>query len=169
MRAVGIIGAFALALGAFAASDGPNIVEKKFPEAPVNMFYFDDAETVILLDPVKGTVFRSEDSGLEWDKVKDIPDGEINYILPNPNDNEVAVAVGIHKKHWITYDQGKSWKRFETKEHPTSDPSQDAVSFHADDNKRILYHAREKCMMFECVGAVRDASARSSRRELMPE
>lgn len=164
MRAIRIIGAFALALGAFAASDGPNIVEKKFPEPPVNMFYFDDAETVILLDPVKGTVFRSEDSGLEWDKIKDIPEGNINYILPNPNDNQVAVAVGIKKKHWITYDQGKSWTKFETREHPTSDPSQDAVSFHADDNKRMLYHAREECMMFECVGKVRDALPPSSRK-----
>ncbi|TID16549.1 vacuolar protein sorting/targeting protein 10 [Venturia nashicola] len=152
MRTIRIIGAFALALGVFAASDGPDIVEKKFPEPPVNMFYFDDAETVILLDPVKGTVFRSENSGLEWDKVKDIPDGNVNYIQPNPHDNQVAVAVGIKKKHWITYDQGKSWTQFETKEHPTSDPSQDAVSFHADDNKRMLYHAREACVIFECVG-----------------
>jgi photosystem II stability/assembly factor-like uncharacterized protein len=154
MRAIRIITALALALGAFAASDGPDISEKKFPEAPVNLFYFDDSETVIVLDPVKGTVYRSTDSGEEWDPIKDIPEGNIDYIVPNPNDNQVAIALGKHRKHWITYDQGKSWRQFETKEHPTQDISQDPVSFHADDNQRILFHAQEECLMFECIGKV---------------
>jgi hypothetical protein len=154
MRGIRIIAAFALALGAFAASDGPDISMKKFTEPAVNLFYFDDSETVIVLDPAKGTVYRSENSGEEWDVVKDIPDGNINYIVPNPNDNTVAIALGIHRKHWITYDQGKSWRAFDTKEHPTQDPGQDPISFHADDNKRMLFHAMEDCLMFECVGKV---------------
>jgi photosystem II stability/assembly factor-like uncharacterized protein len=154
MRAIRIIAVLTLALGVFAASDGPDISQKKFPEPPVNLFYFDDSETVIVLDPVKGTVFRSTDSGHEWDPIEDIPKGNVNYIVPNPNDNQVAIALGTHKKHWITYDQGKSWREFETKDHPTQDPSQDPVSFHADDNKRILFHANEECLMFECIGKV---------------
>ena len=155
MRLLGALAVLGLALGALAA-DGPEISEKKFPAPPVNLFYFDDSETVLVLDPEQNLIYRSTDAGEKWDEVDDIPKGNVEYILPNSHDSQVAIAVGSRKKHWITYDQGKSWRQFETLEHPTADLGKDPFSFHGTDNKRILFHAQEDCLIFDiCVGKVR--------------
>ena len=153
MRLFGVLTALGLALGALAA--GPEISEQKFPAPPVNLFYFDDSEIVMVLDPEHNTLHRSIDAGEKWERVEDIPDGHIDYVIPHQFDNKVAVALGRKKKHWITYDQGKNWKAFETKEHPTGDPSKEPISFHASDSKRMLFHGVEDCFFDSCVGKVR--------------
>jgi photosystem II stability/assembly factor-like uncharacterized protein len=153
MRLLGILVVLSAVLGTSLAADkvGPEISEKKFPAPPINLFYFDDSETVLVLDPETGEVFRSPDAGEEWDKVDDIPKGNVVAIHPHPYDNQVAVALGIHRKHFITYDQGKKWRQFDSKEHP----SDEGLGFHATDSKRILFHTQEDCLIFGmCVGKV---------------
>lgn len=156
MRLLGLLAVLSLAVGSLAADkSGPEISEKKFPAPPVNLFYFDDSETVLVLEPENQIVYISKDAGEEWHEVDDIPKGHVAAIYPNPYDSQVAVAIGLRKKHWITYDQGKNWREFETKYHPTGDRGQDALGFHATDNKRILFHAQEDCLIFGlCVGKV---------------
>jgi photosystem II stability/assembly factor-like uncharacterized protein len=152
MRLLGALAALGLSLGALAA-DGPEISQKKFPAPPINLFYFEDSETVLVLDPDHQTVYRSDDAGEEWETVDEIPQGNVGYILPNPHDSSVAIAMGMRTKHWITYDRGKSWKSFETSEVPTQDRSKEPFSFHAADNKRILFHGQEECLFDNaCVG-----------------
>jgi hypothetical protein len=156
MRLLGVLAVLSLALGSLAADkSGPEISKKKFPGPPVNLFYFDDSETVLVLEPENQIVYISKDAGEEWDKVDDIPKGHVAAIYPNPYDSTVAVAIGISKRHWITYDQGKSWREFTSTDHPTGERGQDALNFHATDNKRILFHAQDDCLIFGlCVGKV---------------
>lgn len=156
MRFLGVLIALSLALLSKAA-DSPGVSIKKFPAPPVNLFYFDDSETVIVLDPKNDIVYRTTDAGEEWDKVDDIPKGNVFQILPHPFDNKVAIAVGKHKKHWITYDQGEKWTKFETREHPSVAGGGEAFSFHGTDNKRILFHSQEECLLGSglCIGKVR--------------
>lgn len=156
MRLLGALAALGgLALGVLAA-DGPNISQKKFPAPPINLFYFDDSETVMMLDPEHLTIWRSEDAGEEWKKVEEIP-GNVGYIIPNPHDSSVAIAVGTARKHWITYNRGKDWRSFTTSEPATGDYTKEPFSFHGNDNKRILFHSQEDCLFGDaCVGKVGD-------------
>ncbi|KIW01039.1 uncharacterized protein PV09_07554 [Verruconis gallopava] len=143
-----------LSLRVLAASDGPEISQKKFPAPPINLFYFDDSETVMVLDPKHQTVYRSDDAGEKWEPVDEIPNGQVSYIMPDPHDSSVAIAMGMYTKHWITYDRGKSWRAFETSEPATQDMSKEPFSFHATDSKRILFHGQEDCLLGgdSCVG-----------------
>jgi photosystem II stability/assembly factor-like uncharacterized protein len=152
MRLLGALAVLGLSLSVL-AKDGPEISEKQFPAPPINLFYFDDSETVLVLDPDHQTVYRSTDAGEEWDVVEEIPKGNVGYILPNPHDSSVAIAMGLKTKHWITYDRGKNWRSFETSEAATVDMSKEPFSFHATDNKRILFHGQEDCLFGDaCVG-----------------
>jgi hypothetical protein len=155
MRLLGVLAALSLAFGSLAADkSAPEVSEKKFPAPPINLFYFDDSETVMVIDPDNKVLWRSTDSGEEWRKVDEIGSGKLFMVYPHPYDNQVAVALGIDKHHWITYDQGKSWKGFQTKEHPTQ-RGQEPIAFHATDSKRIMFHAEDDCLIFDmCVGNV---------------
>jgi photosystem II stability/assembly factor-like uncharacterized protein len=156
MRLLGVLAVLSLAFGSLAADKSePEISEKKFPAPPVNLFYFDDSETVMVIEPEAKELWRSTDAGEEWKMVDDMGSGSVYNVYPHPFDNKVAVVLGIHKKHWITYDQGKSWKTFETKEHPTQ-RGQEPITFHATDSKKIMFHAQDDCLIFDmCVGNVR--------------
>jgi hypothetical protein len=159
MRLLSVLAALSLAFGSLAADKTePEISEKKFPAPPLNLFYFDDSETVMVIDPENKVLWRSTDAGEEWKKVDEIGSGSLFMVYPHPYDNQVAVALGRRKKHWITYDQGKSWKSFETTEHPTL-RGQEPITFHATDSKRIMFHAQDECLIFDmCVGNVSTTS-----------
>jgi len=162
MRLLGILVALSLSLRGTSAKDtsGPEISKHKFPAPPVNLFYFDDSETVVALDPQHHNIWRSTNAGEKWDKV-DATNDEVVAVYPHPYDNKVAVALGGRRKHWITFDQGETWKQFVTKEHPTE--RGDPLSFHATDSKRILFHAADDCLIFNiCVGKVCTATQLTS-------
>lgn len=145
-------------LGAVAKDDakGPKIAKYKFEQRPHNIFFFDDSEIALALisdiESGLGEVYRTVDAGEEWEKVEDLSNGDPYVIYPHPTDKKVAVTLGRHKTHWVTYDAGKTWKDFKTKDHPsqTSLP----IKFHATNSKRMLFQGLEDCNIFTmaCLG-----------------
>ena len=139
--------------GASAKKDRPEVSASDFKSIPTNLFYFDDSDVVMVTDNSPGIVYRSTNAGQDWSPVKDIPQGKIYEVLANPHDNQVAVAIGLEKTHWITKDQGKSWEEFKTKFPAVI--SRPPISFHATDSDRMIFHVAD-CLLdlFECTDKV---------------
>ncbi|PVI08157.1 vacuolar protein sorting/targeting protein 10 [Periconia macrospinosa] len=131
-------------LGA-AKKDEPLVAEQAFESELVNIFYFDDSDVALAAELDSLDVWRSADAGKTWKKQEDM---KTLGIEKSPFDNNVAVVLG-DKTHWITYDQGEKWTKFET-EYPPS--LGQPLSFHASDNKKILYHTIEDCFLAPCLG-----------------
>ncbi|KAF2682359.1 vacuolar protein sorting/targeting protein 10 [Lentithecium fluviatile CBS 122367] len=129
-----------------AAKDDPIVHETEFDGEPVNLFYFDDSDVAVLAELETSKVFRSADAGKTWEEQKGL---RTLGIIKNPFDNKVAVALG-EQTHWITYDRGENWNEFKTELPPSL--LVPALSFHAKDNKKILYHTIEDCYSTPCLG-----------------
>lgn len=138
-----------------AKKDKPLISETPFKSLPTNLFYFEDSDVVIVQDTLPGIIYRSEDAGANWSKVKEITESESLEVIPHPYNNKVAVAVGTAKTHWITKDQGKSWTSFKTKANPLL--GRNPIVYHATDPDKIMFLTAE-CEGFECSEQVRDST-----------
>lgn len=136
-----------------AKKDKPEISESGFASIPQNLFYFDDSDVVLVTDTLPGIVYRSTDAGQNWKPIKDITEGQIFSVIVHPYDNQVAVAVGIDTTHWITKDQGESWKKFTTNFPAVY--TRMPLSFHASDPDRIIFHLAD-CVMeiLDCTDKV---------------
>lgn len=128
------------------AEKQPEIKRNEFKLPPLDLFYFDDTETVLYLekdprDPrTPGKVWRSTDAGKEWSQVKDISeDGDPFALHYNPFDNKVAVILGLETTHWVTYDQGENWRAVKF-DKPISMGLPARVNFHAGDKDKIIIH-----------------------------
>jgi photosystem II stability/assembly factor-like uncharacterized protein len=139
-----------LALAPWAvAKDGPVVESSEFNGEVVNIFYFDDSDVAILAEMETSKVYRSEDAGKTWEEQKHL---RTLGIYKSPFDSQVAVALG-EQTHWITYDRGEKWNEFKTELPPSLFGM--PLSFHAKDNKKILYHTIEDCFRTPCLGQVR--------------
>jgi photosystem II stability/assembly factor-like uncharacterized protein len=137
--------------GVAAKKDKPSIKATEFKSEPYSITYFDDTETVLLYE-ASGKLWRSENAGADWEHV-DTDDKKIEGIFKHPYDNKVAIAMG-RKAHWITYNQGKEWRKFETPQYPSMMGGV-PFGYHAADSKKILFHGLEdECPNFNCFGAV---------------
>jgi len=135
----------ALAPSVFAAKDGPVVETNPFGSELVNLLYFDDSPVVLVQELQSTKIFRSPDAGKKWKELKDMHG---LGIVRNPHDSKVAIILG-EEVHHITYDQGENWSKFKT-EWPPSPAG--PVSWHAQDNKKVLIHEMEDCMMKPCLG-----------------
>jgi photosystem II stability/assembly factor-like uncharacterized protein len=135
---------FALLVLVSAKTSEPTVVESTFPGEPVNMFYFDDSNTVLVTDKDAGRLYRSTDAGGTWKPVDSVAEGEVLDVFRSPFSNQVAAVMGRKKQHWITYDQGASWKGFRTLAFPSG-----PLSFHAKDPKKMLFSGKY-CDGFAC-------------------
>lgn len=127
---------------AFAAS--PKITRHEFPNTPQEAVYFDDSDVVLVTDEIAGVVYRSEDAGLTWNAIEDLGKSEVIVVITNPFDNEVAVALGQKSRHWITKDRGEHWHMFELKDAIPSFIGAPPLSFHSEDNGRIIMNTRTR-------------------------
>ena len=125
-------------LRSYAKQDGPNIKRSVLDNPPANLFYFDDTDTILIHDAQDHKVLRSDDAGESWKPVKDIEEGGAWDLWQHPYDNKVAYALGFGTTHWVTKDQGKSWKSFETKKEPSR--SRPPFSFHAGNSDKVIVH-----------------------------
>ena len=124
----------------------PTIHTHQLDRFPDEFFYFDDSETIILLDRQSHLIHRSEDAGESWETADDIEKGQAWDVLQHPYDNKVAYVIGGETKHWVTNDQGKSWRKFETKA-----PFYGLLmSFHASDTDKVIIHTRQCKSFIEC-------------------
>ena len=135
-----------------AKKDGPRIASAKFDEPLMNLFYFDDSETLLGQDKGEGTLWRSTDAGESW---KEITDDEISGnvwdIWPHPYNNQRAYVLGLSHTHWITNDQGKTWSRFSTE--ATSSLGAAPLSFHGRDPKKVIWQGQICDGIFDCEDA----------------
>jgi photosystem II stability/assembly factor-like uncharacterized protein len=139
MRLLKAFGALVLASSALvAAKDLPEVHVKEWEDLP-DLTFFEDSETALVVDRglTGGTLWRTTDAGEEYSKSAGVDEGVVFMVAMHPRDNQVAIAIGVELKHWITEDQGKTWRSFvSTKPASSSEP----ISFHYDDPKRIMFH-----------------------------
>ena len=144
---LGILGALlVLALPKIYAKDddkpGPQITKTTFDGPIVNIRYFDDSDIVTATELEHNVVHRSTDAGKTWHVVEDITKGQAWQVIHHPFNNQVAVCFGTERTHWITKDQGETWKSFKIDGLPSSraPPANRAppISFHADDADKII-------------------------------
>ncbi|KAH7124018.1 vacuolar protein sorting/targeting protein 10 [Dendryphion nanum] len=134
----------ALTSVAGAKEDGPSKEVNRFHTEIVNLVYFDDSEVVLVTEFDTGLVHRSENAGKDWKKT-----GIYTLmVLKNPFDNNVAIALGDGTHH-ITFDKGENWTPFKTPWLPSMTVP---VSWHATDNKKIIFNSLEDCMSAPCIG-----------------
>lgn len=131
-----------------AKKDSPKVDETPFKSLPTNLFYFENSEVVIVHDTLPGIIYRSEDAGATWKKVKEIIEGQSLEVVPHPFNNKVAVAVGTARTHWVTQDQGATWTSFKTEGDAMLGGS--PVKFHASDPDRMIFMTTE-CEGFACT------------------
>ena len=122
----------------------PAVERTEFGDVPTNLFYFEDSDVVLVTNPSTRTTYRSDDAGVKWKKLDGVDDGQVLEVLKHPYDNQVAVVIGLEGKHWITKNQGKSWKKWDGKYAPTL--ARMPIAFHATDPDRMLF------MTAECSG-----------------
>lgn len=129
------------------AKDGPGIIKHKLDGFPNGLFYFDDSNIIVLLHRKSRVVQISRNGGEKWETVKDIEKGHAWDILPHPFDKDVAYILGADTKHWVTKNQGKEWKLFETESPPFGIPP---ISFHASDPNKVIIHALKCRSPIDC-------------------
>jgi photosystem II stability/assembly factor-like uncharacterized protein len=137
----------ALAPSATAAKSKVIVETTPFDNELVNLLYFDDSSVSLVqeLDSLK--IYRSTDAGKVWKEEKKLRGAY--SIVKNPYDNNVAIVLG-ETTHHITYDQGESWQDFDTKYPLTF--SGPPVSWHSQDNKKVMVHEVEDCFLAPCLG-----------------
>ncbi|KAI7972263.1 hypothetical protein EIK77_003687 [Talaromyces pinophilus] len=131
-------------------SDGPKIALKELDVVPADPFYFKNSDTVMFLSPLTGEVYQSFDGGLEW-KVVGEEEGVTAavLILPHPHDNQKAYILGRHGIHWVTTDQGRTWREFEVPAAPSTFVYE-PLRFHGEDSSKVIFQG-ERCSAFACL------------------
>ncbi|KAK1073256.1 vacuolar protein sorting/targeting protein PEP1 [Friedmanniomyces endolithicus] len=129
----------------------PTVEETKFESIPTNLFYFEDSDVVLVTDSSSKTTYRSEDAGTIWKPLSGVDRGAVLEVVKHPYNNQYAVALGFHKVHWITKDQGKTWTEFSVPEPPTL--SRAPVAFHGTDPDRMML-LTAACLGFDCKESV---------------
>ncbi|KAI6854545.1 Oligoxyloglucan reducing end-specific cellobiohydrolase [Hortaea werneckii] len=145
-RILGILVALLALTVSAKKKDKPSVEETKF-DSPQNLFYFEDSDVVLVTDTSERIAYRSEDAGVHWAPLEDVKKGEVLEVINHPWNNQMAIVLGMNKKHWITRDQGKSWKAFEIPEPPTL--ARPPIAFHATDPERLIV-LTASCQSFEC-------------------
>lgn len=120
----------------FAKKDGPRITKYKFDAPPAAApLYFEDSD-VILIPDATGTVIRTTDAGEEWAPIADVPKGEAWDLVLHPYSKKTAYIWGKDQTHWVTEDQGASWRSFEIEGYPVR--FRPPFSFHASDPDKVV-------------------------------
>lgn len=127
---------------AFAKKDGPTITKTKFENGLTNIFYLDDSNIILGYDIATYNVWRSPDAGESWELVKEA-EGEALDIYPHPWNNERAYILGRDTEHWITTDQGKSWRKWNSGKQAARLNNGNPFSFHGRDPKKVLWNGEE--------------------------
>ncbi|KAJ9228413.1 hypothetical protein DTO027B5_7688 [Paecilomyces variotii] len=131
-------------------SDGPKITATQFDHEPINLFYFEDSDTVIFQDADTSDIYRSFDGGEKWEVVDDEDSkmkGNVWTVIPHPNDKTKAYILGTQGRHWVTTDQAKTWRPFELSVIPLLMRS--PLSFHGRDSNKVIFQG-EECAGFHC-------------------
>ncbi|KAI9740380.1 MAG: vacuolar protein sorting/targeting protein PEP1 [Cirrosporium novae-zelandiae] len=139
--------------GSCAKKDGPRIVKTPFENPVSSLFYFDDSDSLLMLDRAAQNVYRSGDAGESWKLVEQDSDttrpikGQALDIFQHKYDNKKAYILSDGDTHWKTNDQGKTWKPFQMPAMPLGFRS--PFSFHAGNSDKLMFTGAE-CEGFQC-------------------
>jgi Sortilin, neurotensin receptor 3,/Sortilin, neurotensin receptor 3, C-terminal len=123
-----------------AKKDMPRITHTKFDHPLVNIFYFDDSDVLLGLADKEGKVYRSTNAGQDWKVVDGDGQQKAWDVYPHPWDRTRAYIIGIEHTHWVTIDQGETWRKFETDASPHH--FRQALAFHGRDPKKALFQGQ---------------------------
>lgn len=126
---------------------GPRIEKNEFKTPPTNLLWFDDTDILLVQEREKGFVWRSDNAGVSWNKVKDID--EADEVWLHPYDNKKAYALSRGSKQWYTNDQGMSWTSFNLKEGTSPTEFREPLSFHAGDSNKVVINT-QWCQGWAC-------------------
>ena len=128
----------------YAKKDQPTVTSTKLDSPLDNIFYFENSNVILAHAKDTLTVWRSDNAGADWTKVNgDEQAGHAWDLWPHPFDNKRAYILGANEDHWMTTDQGITWKRFKT----LSSPSvfRPPLAFHGRDPTKVIWNG-EKCI-----------------------
>lgn len=119
-----------------AKKDAPRITKYRFDAPPAGPpLYFEDSDIILILDHA-GNVIRTPNAGEEWAPIADVPEGKAWDLVLHPYAKKTAYLWGKETTHWVTEDQGASWRSFEIDGYPV--PVRPPFSFHAKDPDKVL-------------------------------
>jgi len=146
------LAALLLGTGVLAAKE-PVVSKRAFDGKLFDLLFFEDSEVALVTDKDNKVVYQSEfkEGILNWTPVKGVDEGDALVVYKHPYDNKVAIILGRKKTHWITKDQGKTWKSFKTE--GLISP-RNPIQFHASDSNRYLFQGDEECNFWTCRGTV---------------
>ncbi|KAJ5533678.1 Vacuolar protein sorting/targeting protein 10 [Penicillium frequentans] len=136
-----------------AKGDKPTATATELTHAPRGLFYFEGSNTIVFHDESTRNVHISIDGGEKWEVVKG-DDGSIQgnaiIILPHPWDKNRAYIIGRSGTHWITTDQGQTWRSFVIKAPPMVLRSAIPFSFNGWDPSKVIFMT-EECFIMGCM------------------
>ncbi|KAG5439798.1 hypothetical protein PCANB_000080 [Pneumocystis canis] len=100
-------------------------------------FYFDNSTVILYHDTIDKVIWRSDDEGVSWTKIRNIPEKEVKLLVPHPFSNKMAFILGENTKHFYTVDQGMTWKKFTTELPFLGEKS--PLAFNSGNPKYIIY------------------------------
>ncbi|KAJ3158678.1 vacuolar protein sorting/targeting protein PEP1 [Geranomyces michiganensis] len=109
------------------------------------IFYFGETKNILLWEAGSSrAVLHSDDEGLTWNPVKEIPAGSVVVkVIQHPFAlATTAIILTSSTKHFITTNAGKSWSDFETPLPPAVNPQ--SIGFNAKSEEKMLF-AGLKC------------------------
>ena len=136
-----------------AKGDKPKTTSTTLNHTPLGLFYFEGTNTVLYSDQESHSVHISFDGGAEWEVVKgddeNMP-GDALIVMPHPHSPERAYVIGRGNTHWITTDQGKSWRSFTIKTAMLSVRTNPPINFNGWDPKKAIFMTWE-CNILACM------------------
>ncbi|KAJ2812173.1 vacuolar protein sorting/targeting protein PEP1, partial [Coemansia sp. 'formosensis'] len=127
-----------------ADGDAPALHHTYFKEPLSKLLYFKSRTAILGIDKSGGRIFRSSDSGANWNAVSSIPSGKAVRLYAHPHEPSIAYVLSDASEHWVTHDEGKSWEAFSSPL-PATTSGERPLGFHAERSGWIMFIG-EKCV-----------------------
>ncbi|SPQ19392.1 c90402aa-4757-4aad-9602-328fd3eb247e [Thermothielavioides terrestris] len=124
---------------AAAKNDRPTFHTKAFENIPKNLNYFPDSDVVLFQDTEDNNVYRSDDHGVNWERVGAVPEGRAWLLYMHQFDSNRAYILTEGDTHFRTSDRGKTWEKFDSGAEMSMFRG-DILQFHAADPDRIIFN-----------------------------
>ncbi|KAL0939268.1 vacuolar protein sorting protein [Colletotrichum truncatum] len=130
------------------AKDEPTIKVTTTKHPPINLNYFEDSDVILYHDVSERNIYRTEDAGVTWNKIKDIPDDKVALFTMHEFDKNRAYVITEGKEHYKTTDRGKTWEKFDSVVDTSYFQGADILHFHASDPDRVIFGGMECAGIF---------------------
>ncbi|KTW29333.1 hypothetical protein T552_01288 [Pneumocystis carinii B80] len=90
------------------------IAVTSFKHSLFSFFCFDNSTVILGYDFLDKNIWRSDNEGTSWSKIRSIPKNKARLLIRHPFSDRMAFVLGEDKKHYYTIDRGLTWKSFYT-------------------------------------------------------